>query len=130
MIGIDTNVLLRVFIADDDRTQHERAIALISGLQMPIFVNAVVLAEATWTLAKRLKKPRADVVTFVEKVLGADVFDVMNAAAAQAALSMYRSGKAEFADYFIAEINAEAGCEKTATFDRDASCHPQYLLVP
>ena len=36
------------------------------------------------------------------------------------AVQRFRDGPADFADYFLAEINTTAGCAVTATFDRDA----------
>jgi predicted nucleic-acid-binding protein len=33
-------------------------------------------------------------------------------------LSRYRDGGADFADYVLAEVNREAGCRTTLTFDR------------
>jgi predicted nucleic-acid-binding protein len=130
LIGLDTNVLLRIFIADDDRSQHERALNLMRTAEMPVFVNPIVLSEATWTLSKRFKVGRADVAGFVEKVLASSAFAVANTSAAQRALVLYRQGKADYADYLIAETNAEAGCDQTATFDRYASRHPQYFQTP
>ena len=47
MIGLDTNVLLRLFVEDDDPAQTERARSLVgrAGTEGPFLVNAVVLAE-------------------------------------------------------------------------------------
>ena len=54
MIGLDTNVLLRLFI-EDDAAQSERARRLVdaSAANAPCVVNPVVLAEFAWTLARR-----------------------------------------------------------------------------
>lgn len=48
MIAIDTNVLLR-YLLDDDPVQSKQASALITGKQM-ILVTDVVLVETLWTL--------------------------------------------------------------------------------
>ena len=81
MIGLDTNVLLRLG-DDDEPVQRDRARARVrSQGANGCFVNAIVLAEFAWTLTR---------------------------------------GPADFADYFLAEINTSAGCAMTATFDRDA----------
>jgi predicted nucleic-acid-binding protein len=129
-MGLDTNVLLRVFIADDDRSQHARAMSLMRSVELPVFVNAIVLSEATWTLSKRFELARDDIAGFVENVLASSAFTVADASVAQRALAMYRDGKADYADYLIAEANVDAGCERTATFDRFASPHSQYFPVP
>ena len=45
---------------------------------------------------------------------------VANLDEASRAVQRFRDGPADFADYFLAEINTSAGCAATATFDRDA----------
>ena len=40
------------------------------------------------------------------------------------------AGKADFPDYFLAEINLELGCASTATFDRAALDSPAFSSVP
>ena len=50
--------------------------------------------------------------------------------AAQDALAAYRSGKADFPDYFLAEINLELRCASTATFDQAALDHSAFSPVP
>ena len=39
---------------------------------------------------------------------------------ASRAVTRFRDGPADFADYFLAEINTSAGCATTATFDSAA----------
>ena len=52
MIGLDTNVLLRL-CDEDDLAQRNRARASSTPqADEPCFVNAVVLAEFAWTLAR------------------------------------------------------------------------------
>ena len=46
------------------------------------------------------------------------------------ALAAYRSGKADFPDYFLAEINLELRCASTATFDQAALDHSAFSPVP
>ena len=55
MIGVDTNVLVRIF-ASDDAQQAASAVRVIdeSGPDQ-IFVNVVVLAEFAWTMRRAYK---------------------------------------------------------------------------
>ena len=52
MIGLDTNVLLRLFVEDDAR-QSERARRYVGAATAyePCLINSVVIAEFAWTLA-------------------------------------------------------------------------------
>ena len=56
----------------------------------------------------------------IELILEAPEFVVANADEAERAIARLREGSAEFADYFLAEINRSAGCDNTATFDKHA----------
>ena len=55
MIGVDTNVLVRIF-ASDDAQQAASAIRVIDESKPDqIFVNVVVLAEFAWTMRRAYK---------------------------------------------------------------------------
>ena len=131
MIGLDTNVLLRLFI-EDDPAQSDRARNFVDAATAdePCVVNPVVLAEFAWTLARNFKKKRHEVARLIEGVLSMDDLEVSFRHAAQDALAAYRKGKADFPDYFLAEINLELGCASTATFARAALDHSAFSSVP
>jgi len=120
MIGVDTNVLLR--LADDEEPrQRDRAQALVrSQGQSGCFVNAIVLAEFAWTLTRLYKMSRHDAAARIAIILESPEFLVASPDEAARAVERFRHGPADFADYFLAEINRSAGCVMTATFDRDA----------
>src|SRR5271165_3166503 len=131
MIGVDTNVLLRLFI-DDDPAQCERARRFVgtASEDAPCLVNPIVLAEFAWTLVRTYKKKRSEVVHLIEGILTMDDLEIPYRRAAENALVAYRTGKADFPDYFLAEINAELGCASTATFDGAALDSPAFSPVP
>jgi predicted nucleic-acid-binding protein len=120
MIGLDTNVLLR--LGDDlEPRQRDRARALVGSQGISgCFVNAIVLSEFAWTLTRIYKLSRADVAARIALILEAPEFVVASLDEASRAVHRFRSGPADFADYFLAEINTSAGCAATATFDSDA----------
>ena len=120
MIGLDTNVLLRLG-DDDEPAQRERARALLrSQGANGCFVNAIVLTEFAWTLTRSYKLSRAEVAARISVILESPEFVVASLDEASRAVQRFRNGLADFADYFLAEINTSAGCATTATFDRDA----------
>ena len=120
MIGLDTNVLLR--LGDDDEPhQRDRARALVrSQGANGCFVNPIVLAEFAWTLTRSYKLSRGDAAARIALILESPEFVVASLDEASRAVERFLQGPADFADYFLAEINAAAGCATTATFDRDA----------
>jgi predicted nucleic-acid-binding protein len=131
MIGLDTNVLLRLFV-EDDLQQNERARRFFDavGARETCVVNPVVLAEFAWTLVRGFRKKRREVAHLIAEVLSADDVEILHRSAADRALTAYRIGKADFPDYFLAEINLELGCASTATFDKAALDSSAFSSVP
>jgi predicted nucleic-acid-binding protein len=131
MIGLDTNVLLRLFV-EDDPARCERARRYVEQITSDdsCLINPIVLSEFAWTLARRGKKPRDEVARLIEEVLSADDIEIVHRSSAVQALASYRRGKADFPDYFLAQINAELGCTTTATFDGSALDSKVFSAVP
>ena len=119
MIGVDTNVLLRLSDEEspDQREQARRFVVANAG---QMFINEVVLAEFVWTLARAFKKPRQEIALRLAILLESDEFVVARVGEAERAMERYLNGRADFADYFLAEINRSQGCSATASFDADA----------
>ena len=97
MIGLDTNVLLRLFLKDD-LEQSERAQRFVDAATMDklCLVNPIVLAEFAWTIERKMKRRRAEVARLIEEVLSADDLDIPHRDAARSAAIAYRAGKADF----------------------------------
>lgn len=131
MIGIDTNVLLRLLIRDDE-AQFQRIVAEIrSGAWAGgVVVNPIVLVEAIWVLTIRLGRPKSDAVAFIENLLATDGLTVQHESAVVRALSNWQSAKCGFADCLIAELNVEAGARTTRTFDKEALKLPAFSPIP
>lgn len=123
MIGLDTNVVVR-FLVQDDQVQSAIANRFMSrlGREKPGFISSVVLAEITWVLSRAYKSSREDIARAVEGFLRSAELIVENADAAYRALAIYQaSPSAEFADALIAETASLAGAAETVTFDKNAA---------
>ena len=130
MIGIDTNVLLRLFDRTD-RAQTRAVERLVSEqAQDGCLINPIVLSEFAWTLDRTYKIARSAVADHIERILEAPEFIVPFADEAAEAADRFRSGPADFADYFFAAINHTLGCPTTMTFDRDAAKDDRFSLLP
>ena len=120
MIGLDTNVLVR-YLTEDDPGQARRAAMLLEGVtgsEERLFVSHIVLCELTWVLRGAYGRPKQDVVRALEGLISSAQLLVEDSALAHRALERYRYGKADFADYVVAERAWAAGCSEIATFDR------------
>ncbi|MDZ4382244.1 MAG: type II toxin-antitoxin system VapC family toxin [Parvibaculum sp.] len=131
MIGLDTNILLRwllddSIVADDAPAQTELVSRTILESGETFFVNDIVLAETIWVLRNKVGQSRKVVEEIVNRLLCSVNVETANPAVIRRALDAFVKGKADFADYLIAELNAEAGCSTTLTFDGKASRHPSF----
>jgi predicted nucleic-acid-binding protein len=129
VIGLDTNVLVR-YIVGDDPEQSARARRVVETLtqERPGFVSVVVLAELHWVLRRTYRVGADDAAAVVRDLLDAQEIIVAEADAVRRAHSRVREG-VDFVDALVAEVADAAGCEYTATFDRQASRHPTMRLV-
>jgi predicted nucleic-acid-binding protein len=129
VLGVDTNVLVRFFVADDPE-QFELARALVAGAgQDGLFVNVVVLAELYWVLDRAYHKPKADILAVIEGLLEFREFIVDQRDLVLDALAAVRATNADFPDALIGMIDAQAGCDRTVTFDKTATRLPQMIAV-
>lgn len=123
MIGIDTNILVRL-ITRDDGDQAARAAATLSthcSVDAPCRIDRIVLAELVWVLERGLRYPRREVADAIEAIVATLEFDVDHGDEVLMALEAYRHEGVDFADALLGLINAASGCSTTLTFDRRAA---------
>ncbi len=131
MIGIDTNILLRLLL-DDDSAQGARIETLFAAhVQSPgsALIADVVLAEAVWTLGSVYKQPKAALMTALRALLDEPAYAFESRAAVESAVQLHATSRAGFADCLIVAKNSLAGCEFTASFDRSLRAVPQAKVL-
>ena len=126
MIGIDTNVLLRLLLRDDP-VQHEFAQRVTE--KGPILLADVVLVELVWTLTRKFSWSKAQLVDMLDRLLSQSAFVFADRSVVMHATRSFESGKAGFADYMIGAANERAGATTTSTFDQDAGRHRWFTLI-
>jgi predicted nucleic-acid-binding protein len=120
MIGIDTNILLRLWL-DDDPAQSARIDLLLAehgGLPGSLLVTDVVLVEAVWTLRSAFEQDKHAQLIAVRSLLEETAFAFEDREAVADALSLFDAGSCGFADCLVVAKHARHGCDFTATFDR------------
>ena len=120
MIGIDTNILLRLWL-NDDPAQSKRIdqfLAEHGGLPGSLLVTDVVLVEAVWTLKSAFEQDKHAQSIAVRSLLEETAFAFEDREAVAAALTLFDSGSCGFADCLVVAKHARQGCDFTATFDR------------
>jgi predicted nucleic-acid-binding protein len=122
LIGLDTNVLVRYFTADDP-AQSRRARTVMNTLSIdePGWVGLATILELVWVMKSVLRLDRTTIAGMIHRLLAGDSIIVEQAQTIETALRCYRLGKADFADCLIAASARAAGCSKTVTFDQIAA---------
>lgn len=131
MLGIDTNVLVRYLVRDDE-VQFEKASRLIKreiAAGEPVFVSLPVLLETEWVLRSRYSLKKAEILEAFSSLL--DTAEILFEAepAIEECLKFWKDGVADFADCLIGAHNRRLGCSATATFDVKAARMPAFMAL-
>lgn len=127
MIAVDTNVLVRLLIADDAR-QHDIAKAFFAkrSARSPGFISLIVIAETCWVLQHVYKFAREAMRAALLGVIESEQVIVERPSAARAALA---HDSADVADWLIHLVGRDAGCQSTVTFDKHFARHAGVELL-
>jgi predicted nucleic-acid-binding protein len=131
MLGIDTNILVR-FLVRDDETQFEKARRLIGREVVAgrrVFVSQLVLLETEWVLRSRYDLQKTRLIEVVSGLLDANDVQFEDEPAIEEALFVWKDRSVGFADCLIGARNKRLGCSATATFDEKASRLPGFVAA-
>lgn len=131
MIGIDTNVLLRILVRDHDEQLRvaERFIATRCSKEEPGHVSRVVIAEIAWVLKDIYSYDRPQIASAIRALMDVSELEIESADEVHGAVADFDKSSAGFTDCLLARTNAAAGCEHTVTFDRKAAKLPGFELL-
>jgi predicted nucleic-acid-binding protein len=123
MPGLDTNVLARWLVQDDNR-QSARTQALFESAratQTALFIPCTVALELEWVLRSRYQYDKATVLGTFNALLETQELEFQDEAALERALHLYRRGTADFADCLHVGICSLLGRVPLLTFDAKAA---------
>ena len=119
MLAVDTNVLLRNIVQDDDR-QAEAARHFLQKLtpEQPGFICREVALELVWVLERTYKFPRTRIADLMLGLTGTAGVVIENAEDVASAVILYRESSADFSDLMILAAAERVGAKPLYTFDR------------
>ena len=131
MIGIDTNVLLRLLVRDDEAQARaaERFIATHCSPEDPGFVSVVVVVETAWALRRLYLYDRSQIATALKSLMTVAELEIESAAEVRSAVADFAASAAGLVDCLVARTNVTSGCDYTVTFDRKAAKLPGFELL-
>lgn len=129
MIGLDTKVLLRAITLDDPgQSQIARRILERLSDTEPGYINSIVLSALAWTLERRHKYKRGEVIAVISGLLGSTSLVVADRDVVRRALSRAEEDDLDFPDAMLSELNIAAGCLTTLSFNRKAASTSGFTL--
>ena len=121
MKGIDTNILLRYLLRDDEQ-QYQKALSLFKETGSDqFFVNLVVVTEVWWVLDHIYNYNKEDLIATFEILLQSKEIVFQEAESILKALNTYKTSNIEFEDCLINHLNQDIHQSITYTFDKKAS---------
>lgn len=131
MIALDTNVLVRYLVRDEER-QAEEARALFATLAAdhPGFVCREVAVELVWVLGRSYGTPRERIASVLLELLATEGVVMENAQDVADAAVGYGDGQSDFADLMILAAARRQGAMPLYTFDRRAARVDGVELLP
>lgn len=116
-VGIDTNVLLRYILQDDEQSKIATKFVESLSLEQQGFINNTVIIELIWVLSRTYKQTKSDIAMLLEELFSMPIFAFDNLPLLLKTLEIYKQSKADFSDILIFEFNQLVGCQTTVTFD-------------
>lgn len=131
MLGVDTNILVR-FLVRDDEDQFEKARKLIKrevAAGRCVFVSQLVILETEWVLRSQYSLPKNMIIEAISGLLDATDVRFEDEPTIEEALFIWKDTTADFADCLIGAKNRRLGCRATVTFDAKASKLPGFIAA-
>ncbi len=116
MRAVDTNVLVRLVIRDEEK----QVLAAQRFVERGAWASHLVLAEMSWVLSAVYGLEDAQIAMAIEMLLNHATITVQDADVVLAALDQYRLKPAlGFSDCLVLEIARKAGHTPLGTFDKN-----------
>lgn len=115
-LTLDTNVLVRLAIGDDE-DQQKSAVEVLEGAEV-VVISLQSLCEFSWVLSRAYKVGRLDIAMAIRGLMNMPAAD-LDRPATEAGLRLLEAG-GDFADGVIAYEGRLRGGETFVSFDRGA----------
>lgn len=131
MKALDTNVLVRFLVRDDER-QAQIVYRLFKKAESEkdlFYVPMVVILETIWVLASVYQIPRSDILDAISDILYLPILKFENQPALKRFLIDSQGSNADLSDVLIACSAKLAGSETVLSFDKKAATSGVFELL-
>lgn len=123
MKGIDTNILVRFLIGDDEQ-QAKKVYNIFKKAESEkdeLFVPLLVVLELIWVLESVYEISRADILDSIREFLLLPILRFEHKSVLQQFTLSAQANRYDLADLLIAHSAKMQGCENVLTFDKKVS---------
>lgn len=131
MIALDTNILIRFLVRDDEK-QAQIVYARLKQAEAAretFFVPLLVVLETIWVLESAYDKSRQEILDSFDALKSMPILKFEKPQVLQSLLSEGKKSHADLADLLIALASQSCGCTGGLTFDKKASKIPFFQLL-
>ena len=123
MIGLDTNVVLRLLLNDDpaQRLRAAKAIQQAGRLAVTVTITLAVVLEMEWVLRSVAKMTKPQVLSVFNLLLESYDIEIDNEKVLEQALYIYANAACDFAECLFLAQYQRMGCQTMLTFDAKAA---------
>lgn len=120
-VGIDTNILVRLLV-DDDPVQRAAVLRFGDklGKEYTGYVTLISLVEIDWALRSQYGFTRQQSIEAIRRVTQIRGVEIQEHHVAVLALKGVEDAGGDFADFVIAHLCLDAGCDSVASLDKKA----------
>ncbi len=131
MKAIDTNILIR-FLVGDDNKQAKAVYNLFKDAESrkeELFVPLLVVLELIWVLESVYAIERSSLLDSVADLLIMPVLKFEHSDAIQKLIITAKNSNCDLSDLLIAHSARDSACEVVYTFDKKAAKHELFELI-
>lgn len=131
MIAVDTNILVR-FLVRDDEIQYQKVVHFFSDVALnnqKIYVPLLVVLETNWVLSFHYKIQRQDIIEQLLSLTEIETFCFEHHYSVQTTLKNALNNSFDLSDLLIACRCAVSQHLPVMTFDKKASRHLNFELL-
>lgn len=123
MIALDTNVVVRFLVRDDEMQaeQARRRLKQAEEKRERLLIPLLVVLETIWVLESAYDKTRAEILGAIRAMRQMSVLEFEASEVIERLLADGSEYGADLADILIAHSARAAGCESGITFDKRAA---------
>jgi predicted nucleic-acid-binding protein len=131
MIALDTNVVVRFLVRDDEiqSEQARRRLKQAEEKRERLLIPLLVVLEMIWVLESAYDKTRAEILDAIWAMRHMSVLEFEASEVIERLLADGSEYGADIADILIAHSARAAGCESGITFDKRAAKLPFFTLL-